>query len=179
MSKSLQDQLLNAGLVDKKKAKAVQKEKRKKAKQVPKGQAVIDENKQLAEEARRQKAERSQELNRQQQLEAEKKAILAQIKQLITRHRIDRKDGEVAYQFADNKKIKKVYLTELQQNQLSRGIIAIVKLDEHYELVPTAIAEKIAQRDESFVMLVNQKSTDVVEEDDPYADYQIPDDLMW
>lgn len=179
MSKSLQDQLLNAGLVDKKKAKAVQKEKRKQAKQVPKGQTVIDENKQLAEEARRQKAERSQELNRQQQLEAEKKAILAQIKQLITQHRLDRKGGEVAYQFVDSKKIKKLYLTELQQNQLSRGIIAIVKLNDQYELVPTAIAEKIAQRDESFVMLINQKSTEVVEEDDPYADYQIPDDLMW
>lgn len=179
MSKSLQDQLLKAGLVDKKKAKAVQKEKRKQAKQVPKGQTVIDENKQLAEEARRQKAERSQELNRQQQLEAEKKAILAQIKQLITQHRLDRKGGEVAYQFVDSKKIKKLYLTELQQNQLSRGIIAIVKLNDQYELVPTAIAEKIAQRDESFVMLINQKSTEVVEEDDPYADYQIPDDLMW
>jgi len=179
MSKSLQDQLLNAGLVDKKKAKAAQKEKRKQAKQTPKGQAVIDENKRLAEEARRQKAERSQELNRQQQLEAEKKAILAQIKQLITQHCIDRKGGEVAYQFADNKKIKKLYLTELQQNQLSRGIIAVVKLNESYELVPAAIAEKIAQRDKSFVMLINQKSTEVVEEDDPYADYQIPDDLMW
>lgn len=179
MSKSLQDQLLKAGLVDKKKAKAVQKEKRKQAKQVPKGQTVIDENKRLAEEARRQKAERSQELNRQQQLEAEKKAILAQIKQLITQHRLDRKGGEVAYQFVDSKKIKKLYLTELQQNQLSRGIIAIVKLNDQYELVPTAIAEKIAQRDESFVMLINQKSTEVVEEDDPYADYQIPDDLMW
>lgn len=179
MSKSLQDQLLNAGLVDKKKAKAAQKEKRKQAKQVPKGQAVIDENKRLAEEARRQKAERSQELNRQQQLEAEKKAIFAQIKQLITQHCIDRKGGEVAYQFVDNKKIKKLYLTELQQNQLSRGIIAVVKLNENYELVPAAIAEKISQRDESFVMLINQKSTEVVEEDDPYADYQIPDDLMW
>ena len=179
MSKSLQDQLLNAGLVDKKKAKAVQKEKRKQAKQQPKGQAKIDESKLRAQQVLQEKAERSRTLSQQQQAEADKKAIQAQIKQLIESNRIDRQNGEVAYQFVDDKKIKKLYVTELLQNQLGKGLIAIVKLNDSYELVPKVVAEKISQRDESTVLLLNDKSQDVVEEDDPYADYQIPDDLMW
>jgi uncharacterized protein YaiL (DUF2058 family) len=179
MSKSLQDQLLNAGLIDKKKAKAAQKEKRKQAKQQPKGHEKLDETKLRAQQALQEKAERSKELSRLQQQEADKKAILAQIKQLITTNRIDREGGEVAHQFVDNKKIKKLYVTERLQNQLTKGLIAVVKLGEQYELVPQVVAEKIAQRDDSFVILLNTKSTDVVDEDDPYADYQIPDDLMW
>ena len=179
MAKSLQEQLLGAGLVDKKKAKSVKKEKYKQAKQQPKGQAAIDESKQLAQQALQEKRERSKELARQQQQEADKKAIQAQIKQLIETNRIDRKDGETAYQFVDGKKIKKLYVTDLLQNQLSKGLIAIVKLGESYELVPQIVADKIAQRDEATVLLLNSKSADVVEEDDPYADYQIPDDLMW
>ena len=41
---SLQDQLLNAGMVDKKKAKKIEKEKRKQAKQLPKGQKLTNES---------------------------------------------------------------------------------------------------------------------------------------
>ncbi len=40
------------------------------------------------------------------------------------------------------------------------------------------IGEKIAQRDASIVVQIKKKVQEV-EEDDPYADYKIPDDLMW
>ncbi len=175
---SLQEQLLQAGIVDQKKAKQLQKEKRKAAKQ-PKGQVRVDETKEAAARALQEKAERDREINRKRQAEADKKAIQAQIVQLITLNRIDRKRGEVAYQFTDGKKIKKLYVTDTLQAQLSRGQIAIARLGEGYELVPATIAEKIAQRDESYVVLHHQKSDSVIDEDDPYADYQIPDDLMW
>ena len=46
------------------------------------------------------------------------------------------------------------------------------------ELVPRVIADKIAERDASLVVRVKKTET-VVEEDDPYAAFQIPDDLMW
>jgi uncharacterized protein YaiL (DUF2058 family) len=44
--------------------------------------------------------------------------------------------------------------------------------------VPRVIADKIAERDASLVVRVNKAST-AIEEDDPYAAFQIPDDLMW
>ena len=44
--------------------------------------------------------------------------------------------------------------------------------------MPRVIADKIEERDASLVVRVKQSAA-VVEEDDPYAAFQIPDDLMW
>ncbi len=128
---------------------------------------------------REEKVARDRELSRQLNEKAERKAVAAQIKQLIEVNRVDRNDGEIAYQFTDGKKINKIYVTALLQTQLSNGLIAIIKLGDKYELVPSQVAEKIAQRDESRIILQNQASNDSGDEDDSYADYQIPDDLMW
>lgn len=181
---TLQEQLLKAGVVDEKKAKQLKKEKRKAAKQ-SKGQPQVDETKVAAAKALAEKAERDRELNRQRQAEAEKKAIQAQITQLISTNKLDRKGGELSYQFVDGKKIKKLYINNKLQDQLTKGQIAIVKLSvgsegDRYELVPANVAAKIKQRDESRVLVLHDKAaSSAVEDDDPYADYPIPDDLMW
>ena len=177
---SLQDQLLKAGLVDAKKAKQAKKDKRKADKVQKKSkQAVVDETKVQAQQAREEKAQRDRELNAERQAEAERKAVAAQIKQLIQMNQQSKGDGDIAYNFTDGKQIKKIYVSDAVQKQLTRGRLAIVKLEEDYQLVPFPVAEKIAQRDESMVIAVSEKSDDIMEEDDPYADYQIPDDLMW
>lgn len=179
MSKSLQDQLLGAGLVDKKKAKQVKKDKRKsdKVQRKSKEQAV-DEVKLQAEKARQEKIERDRQLNQERQAAAEEKAIQAQIIQLIEHHRIT-KQGETAYNFTDGKTIKKIYIDDTLTGQLSRGQIALVRNGDDYELVPKVVAEKIAQRNDSFIVVANEKQDNADDEDDPYADYPIPDDLMW
>jgi uncharacterized protein YaiL (DUF2058 family) len=176
---SLQDQLLKAGIVDQKKAKQIKHDKHKQTKQQPKGKGEEAEASILARQALAGKAERDREINRQKQLEADRRAIRAQIIQLVTSNRIDRERGEVAYQFSDDKKIKKLYVTDKLQNQLVRGMIAIVRLGEGYELVPAAVADKIRQRDDSVIVVHNARVASDAPEDDPYADFQIPDDLMW
>lgn len=180
---SLQEQLLKAGIVDKKKAKQAEQEKHKKNKQANKGQPQKDETKELAKQALAEKSARDRELNRQKEQAAEEKAVAAQIKQLIEVNHIDRSKGESSYQFTDGKKIKKIYVTEQQHNLLSKGSIAIVRLAEHqndqYELVPAGVADKIKQRDETIVIVQNEASTDNTDDDDYYADFKIPDDLMW
>lgn len=177
---SLQDQLLKAGMVDAKKASKVAKDKRKQNKVAKKSKVdVVDDTKLQVEAKRAEKAERDRQLNQERLAAAEKKAIAAQIKQIIDMNRVDKGRGEVAFSFVDGKSVKKMYVTDQLQAQLSRGQLAIVKQGGSYELVPAIVAEKIAQRDDSHVLLLNTKQDDVVEEDDPYADYQIPDDLMW
>ena len=107
--------------------------------------------------------------------------------QLISLNTISRKDGEIPFQFVDNKKIKKIYLNKSQQSCVVSGRLAIVKLEQAYELVPAAVADKINQRDDRTVVLQNTKnetstadnSTASSSEDDPYADFVVPDDLMW
>lgn len=179
MVKSLQEQLMGAGLVDQKKAKAISKEKRKKAKQTPKGHQQEDEIKLAAKQKLAEKAERDRAMNQERQKEVEAKEIQAQIKDLITKNAISRKNGEVAYSFTHEKKIKKLYVDETLQSQLAKGQIAIVAQGESYELVPKAVADKISQRDAARVVVQNERSAEVADEDDPYADFQIPDDLMW
>ena len=176
---SLQDQLLKAGIVDKKKVKEVKKEQRKKARQQPKGSVQIDETKEQARRTLTEKSNRDREINKLQQAEAEKKAVHAQIVQLIKMNRVDRQNGEIAYQFTDGKKIKKLFVTEPLQTQLIKGQLAIAKLGDSYDLVPAVVADKIRQRNEAIIVLLNTAAQTDADEDDPYADYQIPDDLMW
>ncbi|MBC6906819.1 DUF2058 domain-containing protein [Saccharophagus sp. K07] len=179
---SLKDQLLKAGLIDPKKAKQAEKEKRKQDKQARRtGQSEQDEIKAAAQAARAAKAERDRELNRQRDLEAEQKAIQAQIRQLVENHRQQRGSGDVEYNFTDGNKIKKIRVSNAVHRQIVNGVLAIVRLGEGYELVPRIVANKIAQRDASCVVVSNAQAanTQMTDEEDPYKDYVIPDDLMW
>lgn len=176
---SLQDQLLKAGLVDAKEAKKVKKQKAKQAKvQRKSSQPAVDETRERAKQAQAEKAERDRQLNQQRNADAERKALKAQVRQLIEMNQI-RRDGDLPYNFKDGTTIKKIHVTAALQDSLARGQIAIVKLGETYQLVPAGVADKISQRDPESVIAKAEKSQQTMEEDDPYADYQIPDDLMW
>ena len=181
MAKSLQEQLMGSGLVDKKKAKSIQKEKRNKRKQAPKGKLQVDEVKLRTEQQQQDKVEKDRSLNKVRVEEQEKKAIEAQIKQLILVNAVTRDAGSIGFQFSDNKIIKKIYITEEQQLHLLGGQLAITILAGEYHLVPKAVAEKITERDGGAVVYLDEtKSSDKIEdEEDPYKDYEIPDDLMW
>ncbi len=181
MSNSLFDQLQKSGLVDKNKANKAKREQYKSKKQKSKkgSNTPADEAKQLAEKAHAEKIERDRLLNQQRKEGAEKKAIAAQIKQLIETNRVVDKDGEVAYNFTDGTLIKRIYITEQLHKHISAGKLAIAKLNDSYELVPVPVAEKIHQRDENVIIFCDQTEESGNDEDDPYADYKIPDDLMW
>lgn len=179
MSNSLQDQLLKAGLVDKKKAKALQKEKKKGSRKLAKGEVAVDETKLAVKQAAQEKAERDRALNLKLAAEAQRKAIQAQIRQLIENHRIRPRNGDISYQFPDGKSIKKIVLDTRLQQQVIAGTVAIVRGDGGYGVVPRVVAEKILARDAGYVLVLNDTQKDATADDDPYADYQIPDDLMW
>ena len=176
---SLQDQLLQAGVVDKKKAKQLKQEKRKQARQQPKGKPPVDDTREQARRQLAEKAERDREANRVRQAEAERRAVRAQVVQLVRNNHVARESGEIGYQFVDDKKIKKLYVSARQQQQLSAGQLAVALLDDGYELVPATVAEKIRERCDHTIVLLNTRSDDTPAADDPYADYQIPDDLIW
>ncbi len=177
---SLKDQLLKAGLVDAKKAKQVDKEKRKEAKVARRSsEPQVDEVKQQLEQARIEKQERDRTLNRQREQELQQKALAAQIKQLIENHRQSKGKDEVEHNFTHGKLIKKIRVSAAVQQQIVRGQLAIVALGQGYELVPRVVAEKIAQRDAAAVVVLNTPSKTTEVDDDPYKDYVIPDDLMW
>lgn len=179
MAISLKDQLLKAGLVDAKQARKAENAKKVADRQAAKGQSSEASSAELAQQALAAKTERDKAINRQLQAEKDQKALAAQVRQLIETHRIDRKGGEVGYQFTDQKKVKKLYVTAAQQNQLTKGMLGIVRFGDGHEIVPSVVAEKIRERDAATVVLLNTRAEQQADEDDPYAAYQIPDDLMW
>ncbi len=185
MSKSLQDQLLGAGLIDKKKAKKITKESKK-----AKKEKIRSKDKSLSEEqetlikAQQEKQEKDRELNKQRDLEVEKKAIAAQIIQLIQHYKIARRDGDIEYNFTDGNTIKKILVSSVVSDEIARGKLCIARLGESYEIIPKPIADKICERDDSAIVVANTKSSEqeseVTAEDDAYyAQFEIPDDLMW
>jgi uncharacterized protein YaiL (DUF2058 family) len=177
VSKSLAEQLLKAGLGNAKNLKNIKKEQHKERVQAGKNGQVVNEASVLAEQARQAQIARDRELNLQKKAEAEKKALVAQVKQIIEMN-IIRDKGELGFNFTDGSKIKKIYVSEKVQQQLVKGLIAIARLGEQYHLVPIQIAEKLLTRQPEAVVLLNQQDV-LIAEDDPYADFKIPDDLMW
>ncbi|MFP6681763.1 MAG: DUF2058 domain-containing protein [Gammaproteobacteria bacterium] len=179
MAKSLQEQLLEAGAVDKSRATKIKKTKHKQGKQRARRSAPPDELKITAQQAQVDKIARDRELSRQQQAKSDAKAIAAQVHQLIERNVVDRDDGELAYNFADQGVIKKIHITQDQQTGLARGRLAVARFDSGYALIAELVAVKITERDPAAVVVMNERSDSETDAGDPYADYQIPDDLTW
>ncbi|MCW8108723.1 DUF2058 domain-containing protein [Alteromonas ponticola] len=181
---SLQEQLLKAGLADKSKAKQVRNEKRKKQKQKNKQKVVeVDEATLAAQQAAEEKKAKDRALNEAQQQEREKRSIVAQVKQLISINIQQRGPAQTVLNFTHDNVIKRMHVSEEIHKQVTKGKLVVVMYEGGYELIPTPVADKIAQRDEASIVyradLQTTTGESSGEEDDWYADYQIPDDLTW
>ncbi|SFD68908.1 DUF2058 domain-containing protein [Massilia yuzhufengensis] len=176
---SLQEQLMKAGLVDKKKVQKVNQDLSKQKKiERRTGTESVNESREAALELQRKNAERARELNAQRDAAAAQKAVKAQIAQLVQVNRQQRGKGDIAYNFTHGTKIERIYVSEQVQRHLVAGRLVIVFLNGNYELVPKVIGEKIAERDPASVIQVKQTSNEP-DADDPYAEFQIPDDFTW
>jgi len=180
MSNPFQDQLLKTGLVSKKQAHQAKKDKNQKNKQQrAHNKDEINEAKTKVEKATLEKLEKDRALNMKREELAKTKAIEAEINQLITSNAIDKKENcDIAYNFEHDKKVKTIYINEQMRQHIIDGRLGIAEIEERYELVAKAVAEKIQQRNTGRIILF-EESSDSINDDDPYADYKIPDDLMW
>ncbi|QGU33079.1 DUF2058 domain-containing protein [Thermochromatium tepidum] len=184
MGNSLQEQLLKAGLVNEQKLKQARADRRKQIKQTggrPTAEAQAAQA--AAERARAEKLARDRELNRQYQEKVARRAAENEIRQLIHTHRVVRDGGDLAYNFTDGSTLKRLYVNKDQHAKLVAGRLAIVRQDNFYELVPAEIAERVQAHDASLVLVFNRSRDEAKPDDpfadDPYAEYQVPDDLIW
>ncbi len=174
---ALQAQLLKAGLVDNKKAKKLSKqavhEKRT-------GESNEAEIKAKIEQAKQEKLAKDQAIEQEKKAALLEKELKAAIMQMINQHKIRDTDGEVAYQFIDNSKIKKVYINQQIYNALVTGSLVIACDNDSYAFLPKALADRINEKMQGFIIVNNsEKNEQTTDEEDPYAAYVIPDDLMW
>jgi uncharacterized protein YaiL (DUF2058 family) len=175
MSGSLRDQLLKAGLINKKQANEAERQQQRQP--PPKQRRAVASDRPIAPQ-RSAKAARDQALNRQQQEKAEKKARLAQIKQLIEQNRLPTVENGEYYNFVDGSKVRRIVVNTSIRERLRRGEIAIVRHEGRYDLVPTAIATRIRERDEG-ALINSGVGKEISPSDEAYPGFPVPDDLIW
>ncbi|WP_153914700.1 DUF2058 domain-containing protein [Shewanella sp. TC10] len=183
MANALQEQLLKAGLASKQKARDVktQKRKQKKAK-VDDGSADLKQ--QIAQQKLAQ-AEKDRALNEKRFAEASEKGQVRGLITEFTKFAISiPKDAEIKFNFTMDKKILSIYVTDELQGQLLSGAVGIVRHEDKSYLVPHKLAERVNLLVPEWCGYLWEESSSnqteqVDQADDPYADYAIPDDLMW
>ncbi len=154
MGTSFQEQLLKAGLVNEKQVKKAAAKKRAGKKKKNKSLAPVPSE---PNETRQEKLAQ-EALNREKNRQLNQEKLAAEIetwtRQVVEEHRIPLKPHfEDPYHFVVGKKIKKLYVTQEMIEKLSKGTLAVVRCNQRFEIVPAAIAQKIAERDPDAVVV--------------------------
>ncbi len=182
MSLSLREQLLAAGLVSKKQATQVEKQqsqqqhKEKKAS----GKQHPPPKKTYAQIAQEQKAARDKELNRKKEEKAARRARAVAINQLVEQNRIARVEDENPefYNFVDGGKIYRIAIKDDTREKVVGGQLVVARYRGFFALVPKDAADKIRAIDSNAV-LVFEPEAKTVDDNDPYKEFVVPDDLKW
>lgn len=134
---TLQEQLLQAGLVTSKKMAKVQRTAKKSRVQAREAREAVEENKKA-------QLERDKQLSEQQKQAVLAKEFKAQVKQLIEMNRINVSKGDIGFNFTDNNVIKKIDVDKLTQTQLINGVsrlrvwLSITAVNVNMRLFPRA-----------------------------------------
>ena len=174
MSMSLREQLLAAGL-GKKKAEQDERRAREQAERKAREQQRVAQV-QAAEVAR---AARAQALQQRRQEEADRKERWTQIKQLIEQHRLPKLETDEYFNFVSRGKVRRLAVDAPLRERIVSGEVVIVRCEGKHDVVPRDIGERIRGYDARAVVSLQESSTDMPSEDDPYKDYVVPDDLKW
>lgn len=176
MGNSLREQLLKAGLVDKSKVQQAKKQTRKK-KRNKSATGEPDRIEQAVARAQADKAARDRELNRQKEIKQSAKARKGLLREYVEKNKLNDPAAEEPFNFVHGSSVKRLHVNAKQRDRLVAGKLAIVQVGERYYLVETEVAVKMqGMLPGIFVYIAEQ---DMPAEDDPYAEYQVPDDLMW
>ncbi len=168
---SLKDQMLKAGLINQKQASNAAK-KKKKARDMAKNVQADIAAKRAAE------LEKTKALNDAQQAAKREKEIQAQIRQMIAANAVTYQ-GEEKYNFVHDSKVKTLYVQPAIRSSLLNGQLVIVVADETFSIIPSGAGDKIAQHAPDMIIANTQETPAEPDEDDPYKDFVVPDDLMW
>jgi uncharacterized protein YaiL (DUF2058 family) len=179
MRNPLQEQLLKAGLAKKGKVDQIAREQAKQRQ--GKAPAPAPAEKVDAQRLQAERAERDRALAAERNAQAHARELAAQVRQIVDANKVKR-EGEISYRFTDGDKISSVLVNETLRSQLAKGVLVVVRAGDAYELLPRAAAEKVRERDASSIVLDHGQASagqPQSEDDAYYAQFQVPDDLVW
>lgn len=111
---------------------------------------------------------------------AERKKLKAQIKELIDNNKLENWKGEVAYRYTVEKRIRELYVNEAAHKHLTDRNVAITRLNGDTYLIPIETANEVIHINPQWsVFNAVEASDEQSNEDDEYAEFQVPDDLQW
>ena len=166
MGLSLQEQLLRAGMVDKKQVKQAEHEKRVQNKKKKKyGAPAEDSAKIRLKQQQAELAKQHQKLNAEQNQQKQRKADQAAVKQLIKSSQLPVEEGDVVYRYVAAGKIKQISVTQDVADKLSAGRLGLAMGDKDVVLIPAETVLNVLKRDENSILLYNDPAQ--VEDDYP------------
>lgn len=177
----LQAQLLKAGLVKQSKVAEVAREQHKA--RHARAAAEPSEIAREAERVRAEKAERDRALAQQHKDRLRTAELRAQARQIVRDKHVPAA-GESEYRFTADGAIRTILVGDEQRRSLASGALVIARLGERDVLVPRAAADKVRERDAAMIVLDHGMGTATAdatgsEDDAYYAQFQVPDDLVW
>jgi len=167
MKGSLQEQMLKSGLIDEDRLNSAKKQTKKPAKKKRKASAkrpprvTTTTKPAVVEDPKKQKE------------------LRVEVKKLLRSYKLNDKSGEIAYNYTVNNQIKRFYVNEKQQKELIDGKLSIANWNEISYLIPTSSVEELRTLYPKIDIYINEADKNTLDKDDPYAAYEIPDDIKW
>ncbi len=165
MANSLRDQLFQAGLVTEEQVTEVEKPKNKKPrthkKSHPKPKKKIktpqSDLARFYQQRTNQERKEKQQAEKQRQEAAQlKKERRQKVGRLIKENALKEDEGEIRYNFVVGTSIKYLFVTETQQQQLSKGNLAITFLGGKKHLIPVETGKKILEIDPEKIVILSE-----------------------
>ena len=178
----LQEQLLKAGLVKKSKVSAVAREQH--LARHARAASGPNEVELEAQRAREEKAERDRALEAERRQQARTRELRAQARQIIADKRVPH-GGEIDYSFTASGAIRTLPVSEELRGRLADGTLVIADGGQGFMLLPRAAAEQVRARDAAMIVVDHgaagaaESASASGEDDDYYAQFKVPDDLVW
>lgn len=120
--------------------------------------------------------------NPQPELSPEERALRDRVHAMITESAESREGGETAFHFVKGSRIKRIYVTDAQRGRLASDELAVAAMKGKHFLVPRTVADEIKALIPGYFIAMGSVEADTTstdDVDDEYAEFQVPDDLIW
>ena len=92
--------------------------------------------------------------------------------------------GESEYRFTADGAIRTLLVNDELRKKLSSGALVIARLGDRYELLPRGAGDKVRERVPDWIVLDHGQPGEAApagssEDDEYYAQFKVPDDLVW
>lgn len=189
MRGSLQDQLLKSGIATEDQLKKNNPKPKPRGKSGPKQRKPNTQHKaqhkSQQKHAPHNKTVAAKKAPEAAQAPALGKALRTEIKQLLKTNKLNDKVGEIPYNYVIAGQVKRFYINEKQQTELKAGKLVIVNWNTISYLISTEAEQDLRKLHPTIEVASVEseaapaKTDEKKDSNDPYASFEIPDDLSW